>query len=70
MSQAADAGHEAGLSERPARPSYGFARRNGATLMEWLPDAARIAHRHDVDVAILSELRKGNPDTENGLFWN
>ncbi|PIQ38608.1 MAG: type II secretion system protein GspE [Lysobacterales bacterium CG17_big_fil_post_rev_8_21_14_2_50_64_11] len=43
---------------RPARPSYGFARRHGATLLGWDGEHALIAHRPDVTPEVLAELRR------------
>jgi general secretion pathway protein E len=43
---------------RPPRPSFGFARRNGATLVAWREDTAEIAWREDVRPEVLSELRR------------
>ncbi len=43
---------------RPARPSFAFARRHGATLAGWDGEHARIAHRADVAPEILAELRR------------
>ena len=42
----------------PPRPSYGFARRNGATLVRWHDGAAVVAHRDDVALETLAELRR------------
>ncbi|MEO8672026.1 MAG: type II secretion system ATPase GspE [Tahibacter sp.] len=43
---------------RPARPSFGFARRNGATLVTWREDGAEVACREGVKPEILAELRR------------
>ena len=43
---------------RPARPSFGFARRNGATLVAWREDGAEVAWREGVKPEVLSELRR------------
>ena len=43
---------------RPARPSFGFARRNGATLVAWRDDGAEVAWREGVKPEVLSELRR------------
>ncbi len=43
---------------RPPRPSFGFARRNGATLVGWREDAAEIACREGVRPEVLAELRR------------
>jgi general secretion pathway protein E len=45
-------------SARPPRPSFGFARRNGATLTGWRDDAAEVAWRDGVKPEVLSELRR------------
>ncbi|MEO8802780.1 MAG: type II secretion system ATPase GspE [Rudaea sp.] len=46
------------LSARPPRPSFGFARRNGATLTAWRDDAAEVAWREGVKPEVLAELRR------------
>ena len=43
---------------RPPRPSFGFARRNGATLVAWRDDGAEVAWREGVKPEVLSELRR------------
>jgi general secretion pathway protein E len=43
---------------RPARPSFGFARRNGATLVAWRDDGADVACREGVRPEALVELRR------------
>jgi general secretion pathway protein E len=43
---------------RPSRPSFGFAKRNGATLVAWRDDGAEVAWRDGVKPEILSELRR------------
>ncbi|HJU40480.1 MAG TPA: type II secretion system ATPase GspE, partial [Tahibacter sp.] len=43
---------------RPARPSFGFARRNGATLVAWHDDHAEVACREGVKPEALAELRR------------
>ena len=43
---------------RPSRPSFGFARRNGATLVAWRDDSAEVAWREGVKPEVLSELRR------------
>jgi len=43
---------------RPSRPSFGFARRNGATLVAWRDDGAEVAWREGVKPEVLSELRR------------
>ncbi|HET8941711.1 MAG TPA: type II secretion system ATPase GspE [Rudaea sp.] len=45
-------------SVRPPRPSFGFARRNGATLTGWRDDAAEVAWREGVRPEVLAELRR------------
>ncbi|MGH8090415.1 MAG: GspE/PulE family protein, partial [Rudaea sp.] len=42
----------------PPRPSFGFARRNGATLVAWREDTAEIAWRDGVKPEVLSELQR------------
>ena len=42
----------------PARPSFGFARRHGATIVAFEPECARVACRADVQPAVLAELRR------------
>jgi len=46
------------VTVHPPRPSFGFARRNGATLVAWRDDAAEIAWREGVKPEVLSELRR------------
>jgi len=43
---------------RNPRPNFAFAKRHGATLLEWREDAAVIAHRPDVRVEALAEMRR------------
>ena len=43
---------------RPERPSYAFAARHGATLVDVENGAAVIAHRPDVAIPVLAELRR------------
>ena len=43
---------------RPPRPSYGFARRLGATVVDWPDGAARVACRPGVTLDTLAELRR------------
>lgn len=43
---------------QPSRPPFGFARRNGATLIDWHGGRARVAHRHDVTPVTIAELRR------------
>jgi general secretion pathway protein E len=45
-------------SARPPRPSFGFARRNGATLVGWRDDVAEVAWRDGTKPEVLSELRR------------
>ena len=42
----------------PPRPSFGFARRNGATLVAWHGDEAEVAWREGVKPETLVELRR------------
>ena len=42
----------------PARPGFGFARRHGATIIAFEPDAARVACRPNVQASVLAELRR------------
>ena len=42
----------------PPRPGFGFARRNGATLIAWRDDAADVAYRDGVKPEALAELRR------------
>ena len=46
------------MAALPARPGFGFARRNGATLVGWREDAADVAYRDGVKVETLAELRR------------
>src|SRR5262249_18503724 len=50
---------------RPPRPGFGFARRNGATLVAWHDDHAEIAYRDGIKPETLAELRRylGQPLT-------
>jgi general secretion pathway protein E len=43
---------------RPARPSFGFARRNGATLTGWLEHSVEVACRDGVKPEVLAELQR------------
>ncbi len=43
---------------RPQRPSFGFARRNGATVTTWSESGATVAHRIGVKPEIVAELRR------------
>ncbi len=42
----------------PSRPGFGFARRHGATVVEWSPEGARVAHRPGVKPEVIAELRR------------
>ncbi len=42
----------------PPRPGFGFARRNGATLVAWRDDGAEVAYRDDAKPEALAELRR------------
>jgi len=42
----------------PARPGFGFARRHGATIVAFEPDAARVACRPNIQASVLAELRR------------
>ncbi len=46
------------VAERPSRPSFGFARRHGATLLAWHADHAEIACRQGVKPSVLAEMRR------------
>ncbi len=48
----------AGAEQRPLRPSFGFAKRNGATLVEWDGPKARVAYRSGVSPRVLAELKR------------
>ncbi|HWT14576.1 MAG TPA: type II secretion system ATPase GspE [Patescibacteria group bacterium] len=41
-----------------SRPPFAFAKRHGVTILEWREDAAVIAHRPDVRVEALAEMRR------------
>ena len=43
---------------RPARPTFAFAKRHGATLVEWNGERAKVAHKPGVALAALAELRR------------
>ena len=43
---------------RPARPSFGFARRHGATVVGWDEQGATVAHRGSVRPETIAELRR------------
>jgi len=55
----------AAITTRPPRPGFGFARRNGATLVAWHEDHAEVAYRDGVKTETLAELRRylGQPLT-------
>ena len=42
----------------PPRPGFGFARRNGATLVAWHGNVAEVAYRAGVRPEVLAELRR------------
>lgn len=42
----------------PARPSFGFARRHGATIVAFEAETAQVACRRDVKPDVLAELRR------------
>jgi general secretion pathway protein E len=44
--------------QHPPRPGFGFARRNGATLVAWRGDVAEVAYRDGVRPEVLAELRR------------
>ncbi|HSE11856.1 MAG TPA: type II secretion system ATPase GspE [Rudaea sp.] len=44
--------------QHPPRPGFGFARRNGATLVAWHGDVAEVAYRDGVRPEALAELRR------------
>ena len=46
------------VAQRPPRPNFGFARRNGATLTAWRDDGADVAYRDGVRPETLTELRR------------
>lgn len=43
---------------KPGRPAYGFARRNGATLIDWEGEVAQVAYRQGIDPTALIELKR------------
>ncbi|HSC10866.1 MAG TPA: type II secretion system ATPase GspE [Rhodanobacteraceae bacterium] len=45
-------------AQHPLRPGFGFARRNGATLVGWHGDVAEVAYRDGVRPEALAELRR------------
>jgi general secretion pathway protein E len=46
------------IQKRPERPGFGFARRNGATLVGWDGPVARVAYREGIKPQVLAELRR------------
>ena len=46
------------MSGAPPRPTFAFAKRHGATLVDWRGGRAHVAHRGDVRVETLAELRR------------
>jgi general secretion pathway protein E len=44
--------------QQVARPPFAFAKRHGVTILEWREDAAVVAHRPDVRVEALAEMRR------------
>ncbi|HET7842850.1 MAG TPA: type II secretion system ATPase GspE [Xanthomonadales bacterium] len=42
----------------PSRPTFAFAKRHGATLVDWRGGRAHVAHRADVRIETLAELRR------------
>jgi len=57
MSAAAAASRE-DAARRPARPSFGYARRHGVALTGWRDGAVEIACRESVPPVVLAELRR------------
>ncbi len=53
-----DRDHPVSQPDHPARPSFAFARKNGATVLDWDDGVALIAHRPDVRAEALTELRR------------
>ncbi len=45
-------------AQRPPRPGFGFAKRNGATLVDWDGATARIAYRAGTRPQVLAELKR------------
>ncbi len=43
---------------KAGRPNYGFARRNGATLIEWQGEIAHVGYREGVKPSILVEMKR------------
>jgi len=48
----------AGAVTAPPRPGFGFAKRHGATVIDWQPELAVIAYRPGVKPEIIAELRR------------
>ncbi len=44
--------------QKPERPSFGFAKRNGATLLRWDGDVAEVAVRDDCNPRTIVELKR------------
>ena len=44
--------------QRPNRPGFGFARRNGATLVAWDGPVAQVAYRTGIKPQVLAELKR------------
>jgi len=42
----------------PTRPGFGFAKRHGATVVDWQPELAVIAYRPGVKPEVIAELRR------------
>jgi general secretion pathway protein E len=49
---------DAGAENRPARPSFGFARRNGAVLVGWEGSVARVVYRKGARPSALAEMKR------------
>ena len=58
MTQASPAPAAPEPRSHPPRPSFGFARRNGATLVAWHGDVAEVAVREGARPEVLAELRR------------
>lgn len=46
------------IHKRPSRPGFGFARRNGATLVAWDGPVAQVAYRNGIRPQVLAELKR------------
>ena len=46
------------VHNRPSRPGFGFARRNGATLVAWDGPLAQVAYRSGIRPRVLAELKR------------